>query len=393
MTVLSASVPLHKRSTHSTPAQMFRVEGIQGPISTTVFLEDSKKILSILAKQASAGFSLHDVQGSQVHTDAPLQSKNIAGAKFDWDLDDTACPQGIQGGLQGDRGCAHFKTWLDNCRRYGLANCDQQLQGIQMGRVTLAQVLAEQEALIAEIAENYHRKQAEVAAVAHESMQGVQVGDVQLPEVSAPCPQGVQGDDCVRFKLWLENCHRFGLHECVEQLQGFQSGRMTLGQIFLQQEQMIKQVVREYQQRRSYSTQSRPRDSQASASGSGATATNQVGGQGLESLSRREKLQRAIKEYGSTVLVFHITISLASLGGFYLAVSSGIDLVSILQNVGVGETILQSKLATGAGTFVVAYAVHKVFAPVRIAITLTATPFIVRYLRRIGFLKPPKQVP
>lgn len=46
--------------------------------------------------------------------------------------------------------------------------------------------------------------------------------------------------------------------------------------------------------------------------------------------------------------------------------------------------------AAGAATFVVAYAVHKVFAPARIAITLTATPFIVRHLRKIGFLKPPK---
>nr|XP_045626179.1 uncharacterized protein LOC123775240 [Procambarus clarkii] len=51
---------------------------------------------------------------------------------------------------------------------------------------------------------------------------------------------------------------------------------------------------------------------------------------------------------------------------------------------------LNTVRAAGAATFVVAYAVHKVFAPARIAITLTATPFIVRHLRKIGFLKPPK---
>jgi predicted aconitase len=62
----------------------------------------------------------------------------------------------------------------------------------------------------------------------------------------------------------------------------------------------------------------------------------------------------------------------------------------MLAKMGVGESILQSRLATGSTTFVVAYAVHKVFAPVRIAITLTCTPFIVRHLRKIGFLKPPK---
>ena len=38
-------------------------------------------------------------------------------------------------------------------------------------------------------------------------------------------------------------------------------------------------------------------------------------------LTRRQKLQKAVKEYGSTVMVFHVTISLMSLGTFYLAVS------------------------------------------------------------------------
>lgn len=36
--------------------------------------------------------------------------------------------------------------------------------------------------------------------------------------------------------------------------------------------------------------------------------------------SRAEQLKKAVKEYGSTVVVFHVTISLISLGGFYLLV-------------------------------------------------------------------------
>lgn len=99
-------------------------------------------------------------------------------------------------------------------------------------------------------------------------------------------------------------------------------------------------------------------------------------------LTRKEKLKRAVKEYGSTVIIFHVTISLASLGVFYLLVSSGLDMNRILSPLGLSGTV-----ATNAGTFVTAYAIHKVFAPVRISITLGATPFIVRYLRRIGFLK------
>lgn len=69
---------------------------------------------------------------------------------------------------------------------------------------------------------------------------------------------------------------------------------------------------------------------------------------------------------------------------------SGLDMVQVLRSMGVGESILESGITQGASTFVIAYAVHKVFAPVRITITLTATPLIVRKLRNIGFLKPPK---
>ncbi|KDR12191.1 hypothetical protein L798_13927, partial [Zootermopsis nevadensis] len=105
---------------------------------------------------------------------------------------------------------------------------------------------------------------------------------------------------------------------------------------------------------------------------------------GDSKLSRKDKLKRAFKEYGLTVVIFHIGISLLSLGGFYLAVTSGVDLAGLVSNIGGGE------VAAEASNFVVAYAFHKILAPVRIGITLAAAPVIVRYLRKIGVLKMPK---
>lgn len=64
---------------------------------------------------------------------------------------------------------------------------------------------------------------------------------------------------------------------------------------------------------------------------------------------------------------------------------SGLDVAYILSKMGLEQHI--EKLA-GAGTFVAAYAVNKLLAPVRISLTLACTPFIVKYLRRIGFIKP-----
>jgi len=69
-------------------------------------------------------------------------------------------------------------------------------------------------------------------------------------------------------------------------------------------------------------------------------------------------------------------------------------MVTILNYLGLGSTssAISTNVASGASTFVVAYAVHKVFAPFRISVTLVAAPFIVRYLRNKGILsiKPTK---
>lgn len=66
---------------------------------------------------------------------------------------------------------------------------------------------------------------------------------------------------------------------------------------------------------------------------------------------------------------------------------SGLDLIAILEYLDFAPTALKNSVALGASNFVIAYAVHKIFAPVRISITLGATPFIVRYLRSRGILK------
>ena len=43
--------------------------------------------------------------------------------------------------------------------------------------------------------------------------------------------------------------------------------------------------------------------------------------QDQQTLSKKDQLKRAVSQYGSTVIVFHVTISLASLGFFYALVS------------------------------------------------------------------------
>ncbi|XP_066243542.1 protein FAM210B, mitochondrial [Saccopteryx leptura] len=109
--------------------------------------------------------------------------------------------------------------------------------------------------------------------------------------------------------------------------------------------------------------------------------------------SKAQQLKKVFQEYGAVGVSLHIGISLVSLGMFYTVVSSGVDMSAILLKLGFKESLVQSKMAAGTSTFVVAYAIHKLFAPVRITITLVTVPLIVRYFRKVGFFKPPAAKP
>lgn len=118
-----------------------------------------------------------------------------------------------------------------------------------------------------------------------------------------------------------------------------------------------------------------------------------VGSTGGRKQSKTQQLQKVFREYGAVGVSLHVGISLLSLGLFYTVVSSGVDMSAILLKLGFKESLVQSKMAAGTSTFVVAYAIHKLFAPVRISITLVSVPFIVRYFRKVGFFKPPAAKP
>ncbi|KAI7808185.1 protein FAM210B, mitochondrial [Triplophysa rosa] len=136
-------------------------------------------------------------------------------------------------------------------------------------------------------------------------------------------------------------------------------------------------------QERAAGVEAEPLSSGSSAQGPGSD----------EKPSKAQQLRKVFKEYGAVGVSFHIGISLMSLGIFYSAVSSGIDMTSVLCKMGFSESLVQSKMAAGTSTFVLAYAVHKLFAPVRISITLVSVPLIVRHLRRTGLFKPRTSAP
>uniref|UniRef100_A0A8B9ZFX9 DUF1279 domain-containing protein n=1 Tax=Anas platyrhynchos TaxID=8839 RepID=A0A8B9ZFX9_ANAPL len=108
-------------------------------------------------------------------------------------------------------------------------------------------------------------------------------------------------------------------------------------------------------------------------------------------LNKSQQLKKVFKECecGAVGVSFHVGISSVSLGTSYLAVSSGVDMTAVLCKLGFSESSLQTKRAAGTGTFLLAYAIHKLFAPVR----LISVPFIVQYCWKTGFFKHPTPNP
>lgn len=95
-----------------------------------------------------------------------------------------------------------------------------------------------------------------------------------------------------------------------------------------------------------------------------------------------------VVEYGAIGLVVHTVLSLALLALVYTIISSGVDVSALLAAIGITNNASGST-AHAAGTFVLAYAVFKLLAPVRIPLTFAVTPLVLRVVRRHGYMLPP----
>ncbi|KOX80052.1 hypothetical protein WN51_06466, partial [Melipona quadrifasciata] len=107
-------------------------------------------------------------------------------------------------------------------------------------------------------------------------------------------------------------------------------------------------------------------------------AKNQKGVEDIpQELSQKEKLKILVKEYGITVLIFHVGISLISLAACYAAVAKGIDLKPIVHFIFKIEDEEIEAYVGNSSTFLVAYGIHKMLVPLRFSLSIGGSPFLV----------------
>ncbi|RME28435.1 MAG: DUF1279 domain-containing protein [Deltaproteobacteria bacterium] len=92
----------------------------------------------------------------------------------------------------------------------------------------------------------------------------------------------------------------------------------------------------------------------------------------------RERYDDLVARYGKVAIVTYFSLFFGALFGFWAAVSAGLDLASGLERLGLDA----SQAASGSGSMVVAYALTKLTQPLRIGLTLVATPVIARLIGR-----------
>ncbi|OWA53368.1 putative Uncharacterized protein C18orf19-like protein B [Hypsibius exemplaris] len=115
-------------------------------------------------------------------------------------------------------------------------------------------------------------------------------------------------------------------------------------------------------------------------------ARNEQGLLGKSEVWRRFK--ELYKQYWYVVIPVHGILCVGWYAVFYLLALRGLDAMPLLEKVGVSETFLGPLRRIGAGYFASAVVMYKIATPLRYTVTLGATTVAIRYLKRMGYIKP-----
>lgn len=101
-----------------------------------------------------------------------------------------------------------------------------------------------------------------------------------------------------------------------------------------------------------------------------------------------QRLKQMYKDYWYVALPVHMATSCVWFGCFYYTVRSGVDVLGILQSVGVSDSLIKPLRDSTAGYFALALALYKLVTPLRYAVTVGTTTYAIKRLTALGWVKP-----
>ncbi|KAJ0969884.1 hypothetical protein J5N97_022761 [Dioscorea zingiberensis] len=123
-------------------------------------------------------------------------------------------------------------------------------------------------------------------------------------------------------------------------------------------------------------------------------------------MSFSSRLQEITRKYGKVALAVHLSVSVASVTGLYVAVRNNVDVEALFQKAGLSSPSspppsdsdptatsndhprnrTAELAASSGGALAVAILLNKALFPVRVPITIALTPPISRFLRKRNLL-------
>ncbi|XP_058812461.1 uncharacterized protein C18orf19 homolog A [Topomyia yanbarensis] len=100
------------------------------------------------------------------------------------------------------------------------------------------------------------------------------------------------------------------------------------------------------------------------------------------------RFRKMYKEYWYVLVPVHCITSVFWFGGFYYASTSGVDVISLLESIGVSEKLIDPVRDSSLGHIAVAYLLYKIATPARYTVTLGGTTISIKYLVQLGYIKP-----
>lgn len=108
----------------------------------------------------------------------------------------------------------------------------------------------------------------------------------------------------------------------------------------------------------------------------------------VSSNSALSKIKIFLKEYGIPGIIVHFSLYLLTWGGMYIGINYGLITVSnvekLLRKIGLDKYVDMDKLENKkkATSFALAWILTKFTQPLRIALTIAITPYILKLLRK-----------
>ncbi|XP_053698193.1 uncharacterized protein C18orf19 homolog A [Sabethes cyaneus] len=107
-----------------------------------------------------------------------------------------------------------------------------------------------------------------------------------------------------------------------------------------------------------------------------------------EKLGLFARFKKMYKEYWYVLVPVHCVTSAFWFGGFYYASKSGVDVIALLESMGISEKLIDPVRDSSLGHIAIAYLLYKIATPARYAVTLGGTTVSIKYLVQWGYIKP-----